>query len=54
MKCNRGIMSSDPHHARDAEASLSRKRFLRCGLLAAAIAFGGTGELKSQVLSFKF
>lgn len=36
-------MSSEPHDAGDAETTLSRKRFLRYGLLAAATAFGGTG-----------
>jgi hypothetical protein len=35
------IMSSEYHHAGDAETALSRKRFLRYGLLAAATALGG-------------
>ena len=35
-------MSSKPHDAGGAETALSRKRFLRYGLLAAATAFGGT------------
>ena len=35
-------MSSEHHHAGAAETALSRKRFLRYGLLAAATAFGGS------------
>ncbi|MCA1659538.1 MAG: hypothetical protein LC642_03215 [Verrucomicrobiaceae bacterium] len=35
-------MASEHHDTGDAEAALSRKRFLRYGLLAAATAFGGT------------
>jgi len=35
-------MSSEPHYGSEAESALSRKRFLRCGLLAAATAFGGS------------
>jgi hypothetical protein len=35
-------MSSEPHDAGGAETALSRKRFLRYSLLAAASAFGGT------------
>ena len=34
-------MSSEHHDVGDAETALSRKRFLRYGLLAAATAFGG-------------
>jgi hypothetical protein len=35
-------MSSEHRHAEEAETALTRKRFLRYGLLAAATAFGGT------------
>src|SRR5687768_18060188 len=35
-------MSGEHHDASEAEPALSRKRFLRYGLLAAATAFGGT------------
>ena len=35
-------MSSTNDHASEAQIALSRKRFLRYGLLAAATAFGGT------------
>jgi hypothetical protein len=35
-------MSSEHHRAGEPEPALSRKRFLRYGLLAAATAFGGT------------
>jgi hypothetical protein len=40
-------MSSEHRHAEEAETALSRKRFLRYSLLAAATAFGGT-RLLSQ------
>jgi hypothetical protein len=35
-------MTSERQHAVDAETAVSRKRFLRYGLLAAATAFGGS------------
>jgi len=35
-------MPGEHHNASEAETALSRKRFLRCGLLAAATAFGGS------------
>ena len=38
-------MSREHHQAGEMEAALSRKRFLRCGLLAAATAFSGSSLL---------
>lgn len=41
LECDRQLMSGEHDHAGEAETALSRKRFLRYGLLAAATAFAG-------------